>query len=150
MLPWTVVFSLIGFEVLLVALCTIYLKNDEACLHDSDSVRFDPVYSGLQTGRCYTTWWLVEVPYWWNRGCFMTFLGIFPREVKDIIFAYARWDLCEVRLKWTLENSELRKSQISFLGRGDLWWVGWGMWDTVGHLKMVAITRNHKSSFYKA
>ena len=30
-------------------------------------------------------WWLIEVPYWWKRACFMTILGIFPREMKDII-----------------------------------------------------------------
>ena len=77
------------------------------------------------------SWWLLEVPYWWNWGCFVTFfLEIFPREVKDIIFTYARWDLREVRLKWTSENLELGKTQISFLGGGDLWWVwqGVGVW----------------------
>ena len=56
----------------------------------------------------------------------MTFLGIFPREVKVIIFAWrgAR----EVCLKRTSENSELGKTQISFLGGGEHWWV----WQGVG------------------
>ena len=79
-------------------------------------------------------WWLVEVPYWWNWPCFVTFWGIFPHEVKDIIFAYARWDWNEV----TLENSELRKTQISFLGGGDLWWVRFGYvrWGMRGEVHM--------------
>ena len=48
----------------------------------------------------------------------MTFLGIFPREVKVIIFTWrgAR----EVCLKRTSENSELGKTQISFLGGGSV------------------------------
>ena len=56
----------------------------------------------------------------------MSFLGIFPHEVKVIIFAWrgAR----EVCLKQTLENSELGKTQIPFLGGGECWW----MWPGVG------------------
>ena len=33
-------------------------------------------------------WWLVEVPYWLKRGCFMVILGIFPCKVKTIIFMW--------------------------------------------------------------
>ena len=48
-----------------------------------------------------------ELPYWWKRGCFRTILGIFPREVKDIIFAWRgahemRLNPRQVRLKQTL------------------------------------------------
>ena len=46
--------------------------------------------------------------------------------MKNIIFAWrgAR----EVCLKRTSENSELGKTQISFLGGGEHWWV----WQGVG------------------
>ena len=61
-----------------------------------------------------------------ESGLLHDFLGIFPQEVKDIIFAWrgaceVRLNPCKVRLKQTLENSELGKTQISFLGGGDLW-----------------------------
>ena len=59
----------------------------------------------------------------------MTFLGIFTWYYFCI--CEVRLIPCEVRLKWTSENSELEKTQISFLGEGDLWWVGWGMWGEV-------------------
>ena len=60
---------------------------------------------------------------------FRDFFGeFFPREVKNIIFAWrgARG----VRLKQTLETSEFGKTQISFLGGGERWWVwqGVGVW----------------------
>ena len=32
--------------------------------------------------------WLVEIPYWWNWGCFVTILRIFPCGVKNIIFTW--------------------------------------------------------------
>ena len=35
-------------------------------------------------------------PYWWKRGCFMTFWKIFPCKVKNIIFAWK--GACEMRL----------------------------------------------------
>ena len=67
-----------------------------------------------------------ELPYWWNQPCFVTFLGIFPHKVKVIIFAWK--GACEVCLKRTSENSELGKTQISFWGGGEHWWV----WQGVG------------------
>ena len=33
-----------------------------------------------------TFWWLVEVPYWWNWGCFMNFLGIFFMQHEKYYF----------------------------------------------------------------
>ena len=41
-------------------------------------------------------------------------MGIFPREVKDIILREVRLNPCEVRLKRTLENSETQKKKNFF------------------------------------
>ena len=61
----------------------------------------------------------------------MPFLGIFPRETKDITFLWrgaceARLNLHKVRLKQTLEN--LEKLKISFWVEGTLVMIfdGWG------------------------
>ena len=56
----------------------------------------------------------------------MTVLGIFPCEVKNIIFVWrraheVRLNPHKVRLKQTSENSETPKTEISFLGGGNLW-----------------------------
>ena len=60
------------------------------------------------------------------------FREFFPREVKNIIFAWR--GACEVCLKRTLENSELGKTQNSFLGGREHWWV----WQGVGgHTRWV-------------
>ena len=63
------------------------------------------------------------------------FWEFFPREVKNIIFAWrgAR----EVCLKQTSENSELGKTQNSFLGGGEHWWVWQGVGVTRGGLREV-------------
>ena len=58
-------------------------------------------------------WWLVEVPYWWKRGCCTTILGIFWREVKDIITQgeiEPTWGEIETSIR---KIGKLRKSQIS-------------------------------------
>ena len=63
-------------------------------------------------------WWIVEVPYWWKRGCCTAILGIFPREVKDIILHEVRLNPREVR---TSENSETWKNSNFLFGwRGPL------------------------------
>ena len=62
----------------------------------------------------------------------MTFWGIFPREVKVIIFAWR--GACEVCLKRTSENSELGKLKFLFwvegsiggCGRVGVWIRSWG------------------------
>ena len=46
----------------------------------------------------------------------MTFLGIFPHEVKDIILYEVRLNPHEVRLKQTSENSETRKNSNFLFG----------------------------------
>ena len=50
--------------------------------------------------------------------------------MKNIISCEVRLNPREVRLKRTSENSELGKTQISFLGGGEHWWVwqGVGVW----------------------
>ena len=58
----------------------------------------------------------------------MTILGIFPRKVKNIIFAWrgareVRLKPCEVRVKQTSENSETQKNSNFFFGWRELWWV---------------------------
>ena len=68
-------------------------------------------------------WWLVELPYWWKWGCCTTILGIFPREVKDIILHEVRLNPRVVRLKQTLEGGKLGKTQNFYLGGGDIWWL---------------------------
>ena len=56
-----------------------------------------------------------------EMGCCTTILGIFPREVKDIILHEVRLNPCEVRLKRTSENSETRKNSNFLFGwRGPL------------------------------
>ena len=42
-----------------------------------------------------------------------------------------------MRLKRTSENSELGKTQISFLGGGERWWVWQGVGVTQGGLREV-------------
>ena len=75
------------------------------------------------------------------------FWEFFPREVKNIIFAWR--GVREVCLKWTSENSELRKTQIFFLGRGEHWWVWqgvgvmWGGLCEVGYVRWGAGCRGH-------
>ena len=51
-----------------------------------------------------------ELPYWWNQGCFVTFWGFFPCEVKDIIFTYMRWDWTHARWDWN-EHQKMQKSR---------------------------------------
>ena len=63
------------------------------------------------------SWWLV-----WNRCCFVTFLGIFPREVEDIIFVWrgareVRLSPHEVRLKRTSENSKTKMGEWGWVIR---------------------------------
>ena len=67
------------------------------------------------------------------------FWEFFPCKMKNIIFAWrgAR----EVCLKWTLENSELGKTQISFLGGGEHWWVWQGVGVMQGGLREVGYAR---------
>ena len=83
-------------------------------------------------------WWLVESYLIDGIGIVSWLFGEFFHARWNILFSrggeYARWDWTQ-RLKWTLENSELGKTQISFLGGGDLWWVGWGMWCEVGYTR---------------
>ena len=51
----------------------------------------------------------------------MTFLGIFPHKVKDIILHKVRLNPSEMRLKQTLENPETWKNSNFLFGwRGSL------------------------------
>ena len=92
-----------------------------------------------------TFWWLWQVPsciprYWWlvesylidGIGVVSWLFGEFFHVRWKILFSHGgehtRWDWNEWGEK-SLENSG--KTQISFLGGGDLWWVGWGMWGEV-------------------
>ena len=51
------------------------------------------------------------------------FLGIFPRQVKDIILHKVRLNPCKVRLKQTLENMENLKMPFWVEGTfGDYIW----------------------------
>ena len=73
-----------------------------------------------------SNWWLVESYLIDGIGLVSwLFWGIFTWyyfRVREV-----RLNPHQVRLKRTSENSELGKTQISFLGGGDLWWVGWGI-----------------------
>ena len=67
------------------------------------------------------------------------FWEFFPREVKNIIFVWR--EAHEVCLKQTSENSELGKTQNSFLVGGEHWWVWQGVGVTRGGLCEVGYMR---------
>ena len=48
-------------------------------------------------------WWLVEVPYWWERGCFTTFWEFFHVRRKIMFLhgeQYTRWDWTHANWDW--------------------------------------------------
>ena len=53
---------------------------------------------------CCIFWWLVEVPYWWNWVLFVTILGIFSCEMKNIIFAWREHVCCHggAYMRWLM------------------------------------------------
>ena len=54
----------------------------------------------LTTSLPVTWWWFVEVPYWWNRGCFVIIFGNFFHARWKILFLHGGeqiwWDVAAV------------------------------------------------------
>ena len=111
----------------------------------------------------HTGYWVTrrELPYWRNRGCFVTFLGIFSMrgERYYVHMEGSTWGEIETNIRKKTQNSEKLKFLFWVEGTLGRWgevckvrYARWGMWGgvcEVGYLGWAMRGGLHEVSYMK-